>query len=213
MVNYQENNVVNVVGYIDSDITLGHQVHGEDFMTFLLKVPRLSETFDYMNVTVSQRLLLDTIKQGDKVSIQGQFRSYNNYSDVGNKLILTLFVQNIELVEPEIEIHSDIYLDGYLCKEPVYRKTPFGREISDLLLAVNRAYNKSDYIPCIAWGRNARFCEQLSVGQHIKIEGRIQSRDYQKKMSETESITKTAYEVSISRVEIVEEETTTIVEP
>ena len=213
MTNYQENNVVDVVGYIDEPIVPGHEVHDEKFMMTVLKVPRLSKTDDYINLTISQRLLTDAIRPGDKVAIHGQFRSYNNYSDVGNKLILTLFVQSIEPADETVKIHSDIVLDGYLCKEPVYRRTPFGREISDLLLAVNRAYNKSDYIPCIAWGRNARYCEKLSVGQHVRIFGRIQSREYQKKISETESITKTAYEVSVSRMEVVREDTEDHSEP
>jgi len=204
MINYQENNQADVIGFIDSEIVLSHQVHGEDFMTFTLKVPRLSNTFDYINTTVSHRILTDDMKLGDKIAVKGQFRSYNNYSDVGNKLILTLFVHEIERATDSEKIHSEILLDGYICKEPIYRKTPFGREIADVLLAVNRAYNKSDYIPCIAWGRNARFCEKLTVGQNIKVAGRVQSREYQKKISELKTVTKTAYEVSISRIEIVE---------
>jgi len=204
MINYLENNQADVIGYIDSEIVLSHQVHGEDFMTFILKVPRLSNTFDYINTTVSHRILTDAMNLGDKIAVKGQFRSYNNYSDVGNKLILTLFVHEIEKVPDSTKIHSEISLNGYICKEPVYRKTPFGREIADVLLAVNRAYNKSDYIPCIAWGRNARFCEKLAIGQNIKITGRVQSREYQKKISDLKSITKTAYEVSVSRIEIVE---------
>lgn len=206
MINYQENNKVDVIGYVDSEIVSSHRVHGEEFLTFTLRVPRLSETYDFINTTISKRLMVPEISEGAKVWIRGQYRSYNNYDDKGNKLILTLFVQEIDPVPDAEKPHSEIILDGFICKEPVYRKTPFGREIADILLAVNRAYNKSDYIPCIAWGRNARFCEKLSVGQNIRITGRIQSREYQKKISETEAVTKTAYEVSISRIETAEEE-------
>jgi primosomal replication protein N len=206
VINYQENNRVDVIGYVDGEIVSSHRVHGEEFLTFTLRVPRLSETYDYINTTISNRLLTPEITVGAKVWIHGQYRSYNNYDEKGNKLILTLFVQEIDLASEADKPHSEIVLDGFICKEPVYRKTPFGREIADILLAVNRAYNKSDYIPCIAWGRNARFCEKLSVGQNIRITGRIQSREYQKKLSETEAVTKTAYEVSISRIETAEEE-------
>ena len=141
------------------------------------------------------------------MSVKGQFRSYNNYSEEGNKLILTVFARDIYLSDDEDEANpNQIYLNGYLCKAPVYRTTPFGREITDILLAVNRAYNKSDYLPCIAWGRNARFSSTFEVGDNIKIWGRIQSRDYQKKISEDEIITKTAYEISVSKMEIAEKE-------
>ena len=137
------------------------------------------------------------------MNVKGQFRSYNNYTESGNKLILTVFARDIEINPEEVNLKNPnyIYLNGFLCKKPVYRTTPFGREITDILIAVNRAYNKSDYIPCIAWGRNARFAGSLEVGENIKIWGRIQSREYQKKISETESITKTAYEISVSKME------------
>jgi primosomal replication protein N len=140
-------------------------------------------------------------KIGDKVKITGQFRSYNNYTDVGNKLILTLFAKTIEKAEDERYL-NEIILNGFLCKEPVYRTTPFGREITDIILAVNRPFGKSDYIPCIAWGRNAKFARNLSVGDNIEINGRIQSREYQKKISDTEVVTKTAYEVSVTAINI-----------
>ena len=133
--------------------------------------------------------------------ITGQFRSYNNYTDNGIKLILTLFAKELEEADEDEELDNEVYLNGFICKPVVYRVTPFGREIADILLAVNRAYNKSDYIPCIAWGRNARFAKNLVIGQNVRLWGRMQSREYQKKLSEDETVTKTAYEVSVSKLD------------
>lgn len=198
------NNEVELTGIADSDLVFSHEVYGEGFYSFVVKVMRLSDISDYINVTISERLLQNiTISKGDTVSITGQFRSYNNYTESGNRLILTVFARDITKSPDEAKFKNPnyIYLNGFLCKKPVYRTTPFGREITDLLVAVNRAYNKSDYIPCIAWGRNARFAGGLEVGENIKIWGRIQSREYQKRISEEETVTKTAYEISISKME------------
>ena len=200
------NNEVELTGIVESDLAFNHEVYGEGFYSFIIRVLRLSDISDLIRVTISERLLQDAdLKKGDSITISGQFRSYNNYTDSGNKLMLTVFARDIELNPDESKFKNpnNIYLNGFLCKKPVYRTTPFGREITDLLVAVNRAYNKSDYIPCIAWGRNARFAGNLEVGENIKIHGRIQSRDYQKKLSETETITKTAYEISVSKMETV----------
>ena len=168
-------------------------------------MPRLSDISDKISITVSERLLTDiNLTIGQTIFVSGQFRSYNNYSESGNKLILTVFARDIvtnENIEEE-KNPNHIFLNGFLCKKPVYRTTPFGREITDILIAVNRAYNKSDYIPAIAWGRNARFASTLEVGENVKIWGRIQSRDYQKKIDEENVITKTAYEISISKMDI-----------
>lgn len=207
MDNVNVNNEVKLSGIVDSDLTLSHEIYGEAFYSFVLRVMRLSDICDYINVTVSERLLQDlNIEVGSFVTVNGQFRSYNNYSETGSKLILTVFARDIEYAnETSDEVMKNpnyIYLNGFLCKQPVYRTTPFGREITDILVAVNRAYNKSDYIPCIAWGRNARFSSTLNVGDNIKIWGRIQSREYQKRISEDETITKTAYEISISKMEV-----------
>ena len=170
---------------------------------------RLSDSVDHLNITVSERLLNDVeISIGKEVIVEGQLRSYNKFIDGSNKLILTVFARNIQPCIEKSKNPNEIYLDGYICKEPVYRTTPFGREIADLLLAINRAYNKSDYIPTIAWGRNSRFCKSLNVGDHIKVWGRLQSREYQKKISETEVVKKVAYEVSISRMEKANKEET-----
>lgn len=207
MLNYSDDNEARIVGSCISEAQLSHSVKDENFYNFKVKVDRLSENSDILVVTVSEKLIRDLEKlQGKKLEITGQFRSYNNYSEHGNKLILTLFAREINEVAEDELCDNEIYLNGFLCKPPVYRVTPFGREIADILLAVNRAYNKSDYIPCIAWGRNARFVKNMQVGQNIKICGRMQSREYQKKLNENETITKTAYEVSVNRLELVEKE-------
>ena len=204
------NNEVQLTGYVDSDLTFSHEVYGEGFYSFVMKVPRLSDISDYINATVSERLINDvSLSRGDIVTLNGQFRSYNNYSGTGNKLVLTVFVRDISHIsEEEIDGKNSnyIFLNGYICKPPVYRVTPFGREITDILVAVNRAYNKSDYIPCIAWGRNARFSNSLNIGENIKLWGRIQSREYQKKISDDETVTKTAYEISVSKMELAKED-------
>ncbi len=200
------NNEVVLTGTVETDLKFNHEVYGEGFYSFVIRVMRLSDISDLINVTISERLLQDiSISRGDTVCVTGQFRSYNNYTENGNRLMLTVFARDINMTPEEINFKNpnSIYLNGFLCKKPVYRTTPFGREITDLLVAVNRAYNKSDYIPCIAWGRNARFAGNLEVGENIKIYGRIQSRDYQKRISETETVTKTAYEISISKMEIM----------
>ena len=208
MDNINVNNEVHLAGTIASALLFSHEVYGEKFLTFCLKVPRLSDISDYINVTVSERLIKTINPEvGSAVEIDGQFRSYNNYSSSGNRLILTVFARDIVMHSGEnFKNPNYIYLNGFICKAPVYRITPFGREITDLLIAVNRAYNKSDYMPCIAWGRNARFSGNLSVGDNIKIWGRIQSREYQKKISEEETVTKTAFEISISKMEVMQKE-------
>ena len=170
-------------------------------------VSRLSDTYDTIPLMVSDRIIdVDEDCIGKKVEARGQFRSYNKHEETKNRLILSLFVREIEFIDDEecISKPNHIYLDGYICKPPVYRMTPLGREIADVLLAVNRAYGKSDYIPCICWGRNARFAGKLAVGEHVAIWGRIQSREYQKKVGNDKIISKTAYEVSVSKMECLE---------
>jgi single-stranded DNA-binding protein len=208
--NFLENNVVVVVGKIFTDLEYSHELYGEEFFNFILEVPRLSETKDYLPVTISNRLFEGmNLQVGSRVKVEGQLRSYNRKSpeEGKNKLILTIFARDIMTI-PEEEVvknPNEIFLDGFICKKPVYRTTPFGREITDLLIAVNRPYNKSDYIPVIAWGRNARFSEKLEIGDRIRLWGRVQSREYQKKLGD-EVVTKVAYEVSITRMEVVEKE-------
>ena len=199
------NNVVQVYGTVEENPILSHEMYGEKFYNTKLIVTRLSDVSDILPVTISERLFIGAnIEKGTKLLIEGQLRSYNKYLDGGNRLILTVFARNISLSEEKAKNPNQIFLDGFICKKPIYRTTPFGREITDMLIAVNRPYNKSDYIPSIAWGRNARYSENLAVGDRIKVWGRIQSRDYQKKISEEEVITRTAYEISISKMELVD---------
>ncbi|MBE6012630.1 single-stranded DNA-binding protein [Anaeropeptidivorans aminofermentans] len=206
--NFETTNLIEIRGQVVSEFSFSHEVYGEGFYNFYIEVPRLSETSDILMVTVSERLA-SHIPEGAYVSVIGQVRSYNNYvqEENRNKLIITVFAREIEELNDIEEIRmknpNSVYLNGFICKEPVFRKTPFGREIADLLLAVNRSYNKSDYIPCILWGRNARFVSGLSVGDNIKISGRMQSRLYQKKYENGDIVEKTAFEVSVSKVEII----------
>lgn len=205
-----ETNAVRIVGKVNSKKDFSHEMYGEKFYNIELEVPRLSDSVDLLPVTISERLLINVdFDIGQYVIIEGQFRSYNRYIDSTNRLVLTVFARELYIPEEEeleeiLRKPNEIFLDGYICKKPIYRITPFGREITDLLIAVNRAYNKSDYIPSIAWGRNARFCENLIIGDHIKIWGRIQSREYQKRLPSGDTETKMAYEVSISKLEFIE---------
>ena len=203
------NNQVTISGEIVSEFKFSHELYGEKFYLMDVEVPRLSGSSDKIPVMVSERLVdVEQDFMGVKVKVEGQFRSYNRHEEKKNRLVLSVFAREIELVD-EIEISeksNQIYLDGFICKEPVYRETPLGREIADILIAVNRPYGKSDYIPCICWGRNARFASGLGVGTRCIVKGRIQSREYNKKISETEVEKKIAYEVSINKVEVPEDE-------
>jgi single-stranded DNA-binding protein len=204
-----ENNIANISGKIVLEPKFSHEIYGEGFYNFSIEIPRLSKSEDKIIVTVSERLIpIKDLVIGKFVYVDGQFRSYNNYSGEGSKLLLTVFAREINFIEGDDQNknQNQIFLNGYICKKPVYRTTPFGREIADILVAVNRHYNKSDYIPCITWGRNARFSSNLNVGDNIKIWGRIQSREYQKKVEEGELLTKIAYEVSIAKLEAAEGE-------
>jgi single-stranded DNA-binding protein len=200
------------VGKVTSEKKFSHEIYGEKFYIFDLSVPRLSGNADIIPITISERLMVNgELPINTKLTVEGQFRSYNSYGEGRNRLILTVFAKNIELLEDqesEVEAKKDflsneVALVGYICKKPVYRQTPFGREIADLLLAVNRAYNKSDYIPCIAWGRTARFCENMEIGTEVKIIGRVQSRQYEKKHEDGTVENKIAYEVSVGSLEVV----------
>ncbi len=214
--NYLENNHLILIGKVASEKKVSHEIYGERFYTFNLEVPRLSEISDLIPITISERLITSTnLEIGTKVIIEGQFRSYNGYENEKSKLILTVFAKDIkiaeELEEQEGETKkeqnsNEVVLNGYICKKPIYRQTPFGREIADILLAVNRTYNKSDYIPCIAWGRNARFCQNIEVGTCVKIVGRVQSRGYEKKYEDGRVEQRTAYEVSVISLEVINEE-------
>ena len=211
--NILENNHLVLIGKVCSEKTFSHEIYGEKFYMFDLEVPRLSKAVDVIPITVSERLITNIdIEIGKELAIEGQFRSYNSYENEKNRLILTVFAKDISEVEDEEhseeeekkKVSNEVTLIGYVCKKPIYRQTPFDREIADILLAVNRAYNKSDYIPCIAWGRNARFCQNIEVGTEVKILGRVQSRKYEKKFEDGTSETRVAYEVSISSMEIID---------
>ena len=200
--NYEKNNLARCSGKVSEEPKFSHLILGEGFYDMKLEVPRLSAESDTIPVTVSERLL-NNVKVGDSVTIDGEFRSYNKLVDGKSKLVLTLFAKELT-GDIDVENSNTISLTGYLCKPPIYRTTPFGREICDCLIAVNRAYNKSDYIPCIAWGRNARFVNGLQVGEKVNLIGRIQSRNYTKKHENGTDEIKTAYEISISSISLAE---------
>lgn len=204
-----ENNQVSMMGEIVSDFQYSHEVFGEGFYMVEIAVNRLSNYADYIPLMISERLI-DTEQDytGQLIHVIGQFRSYNRHEEKKNRLVLSVFVRELEFLDEidEDEKTNQIFLDGYICKEPIYRKTPLGREIADVLLAVNRSYGKSDYIPCICWGRNARFASGFDVGSHIQLYGRIQSREYVKKINEDETEHRIAYEVSVSKVDLLAEE-------
>lgn len=203
-----ENNRVSVIGEIISEFTYSHEVFGEGFYMTEISVNRLSDQADVIPLMVSERLLdVTQDMRGKIVEASGQFRSYNRHEGMKNRLLLSVFVREIEFLEEfdDCTKTNQIFLDGYICKQPVYRKTPLGREIADILIAVNRPYGKSDYIPCIAWGRNARYASGFEVGGRIRVWGRVQSREYTKKIDDIESVKRTAYEVSVSKLEMVEE--------
>ena len=210
--NYSDNNHLMLVGKVTSEKRFSNETYGEKFYIFDLEVARLSDTTDIIPVTASERIINDELLTiGNKLIIKGQFRSYNSYENERNKLILTVFAKDVltedKLTEEELEqtkkTSNEVTLLGYICKNPIYRQTPFGREIADILLAVNRAYNKSDYIPSIAWGRNARFSQNLPTGTEVKIIGRVQSRNYEKKHEDGTIENRVAYEVSISSLEVL----------
>ena len=218
--NYLENNYLTLVGKVTGEKKYSHEIYGEKFYVFDLSIPRLSGNADIIPITVSERIVNDDMLAiGKKLLVKGQFRSYNSYENERNRLILTVFAKDIvELEENEEQeeneltkkdqVTNEVVLIGYICKTPIYRQTPFGREIADILLAVNRAYYKSDYIPSIAWGRNARFCQNIEVGTQVKIVGRVQSRQYEKKYEDGTSEMKVAYEISICSLELINEEGT-----
>lgn len=203
-----ENNQVSMMGEIVSGFRFSHEVFGEGFYMVEIAVNRLSNYADYIPLMISERLInTEEDYTGQYIHVVGQFRSYNRHEEKKNRLVLSVFVRELEFLDEidENEKTNQIFLDGYICKEPIYRKTPLGREIADVLLAVNRSYGKSDYIPCICWGRNARFASGFEVGSHIQILGRIQSREYVKRISEEETEHRIAYEVSVSKVDLLED--------
>lgn len=219
MENAINNNNITLAGVVEKEPEYSHEVFGEGFYVFMLKCSRMSGNKDTLPVMISERLTdITEIKAGQVVTVLGQIRSFNKHTDnMKSKLILSVFAREFEVLaqDPEelpFENNTNmVILDAYICKPPIYRCTPKGREIADILVAVNRPYGKSDYIPCIVWGRNARFVggletrERIQTGEHIQIQGRLQSREYTKKISDNEVETRTAYEVSVSRIDYAEE--------
>ena len=204
------NNKVFLNGVVVEKPVFSHETYGEGFYEVKLSVPRLSEHTDVLPVTVSEKFLKD-FSLGKEVAVKGQFRSFNKLMGDKSKLVLNVFAR--EIIEKNSSMNPNIIeITGYLCKPPIFRTTPFNREICDILVAVNRAYNKSDYLPCIAWGRNARYIKDAPVGKKLEIVGRIQSREYQKKLDSGEIVTKTAYEISVGRINIANDEISNIIE-
>lgn len=198
-----QNNSVSLSGEVVEAPKFSHEVYGEKFFEITLSVKRLSGMVDLLPVSVSEHLLRG-VDAGNRITVVGQFRSYNKTVEEKSKLMLTVFARDVLPFDETVNPNS-LELCGYICKQPVFRKTPFNREICDILLAVNRQYGKSDYIPCIVWGRNARFAQNLPVGEHVSIRGRVQSRNYQKKLPDDSVVVRTAYEVSASKIEVAEE--------
>lgn len=183
---------------------ISHENHGITYYQFPLRVRRLSGAEDVLNIVISQPLLEQEILQpGDGLAVEGEVRSYNNRSGMGSKLIITVYAKSIAPAEGPHK--NDLMLAGVLCKPPVLRRTPLGREICDMMLAVNRRYGRADYLPCIAWGGLAAWCSQLGVGDGLKLNGRLQSREYIKE-SEGQSVRRTAYEVSVMSLEPADKE-------
>ncbi|MBR5578000.1 MAG: single-stranded DNA-binding protein [Lachnospiraceae bacterium] len=204
-----ENNQVVIMGTIAGGFTYSHEIFGEGFYMVDVEVSRLSDSTDLIPLMVSERLMDVTADyRGVMIMVTGQFRSYNRHEEKKNRLILSVFAREVQIIDElgESAKSNQIYLDGYICKEPIYRKTPLGREIADLLIAVNRPYGKSDYIPCICWGRNARFASSFEVGTRCAVWGRIQSREYMKKLSEETAEKRVAYEVSVNKLDLIDEE-------
>lgn len=197
-------NKVTIKGEIASGFTFSHEIFGEGFYMMDVRCKRLSENFDTIPVMVSKRLMdVERDYSGQLVSVSGQFRSYNRHDGMKNRLVLSVFAREVEFLEEirGLKEANQIFLDGYICKEPVYRKTPLGREIADVMLAVNRPYGKTDYLPCVVWGRNARYVSYYEIGERICVWGRIQSREYLKKLDEGNTELRTAYEVSVSKMQ------------
>lgn len=202
----EDTNIVNLRGELEDELTFSHEIFGEKFYSTKIKIHRLSDTYDTLPITISERLLQEVnLQENNLVDVVGQLRSYNKNIDNRNKLVLTVFAREINVVSEESKDPNSIFLDGYICKDPIYRKTPLGREITDLLVAINRPYNKSDYIPSIVWGRNAKFAKNLKVGDRIQMWGRVQSREYEKKLDDGEAQKRVAYEVSISKIKRLDE--------
>ena len=191
----QKENRVVLRGTVAGEAVLSHQVHGIDFYRFPLAVPRLSGREDLLNILFPLSSPETALPQaGAFVEVTGEIRSFNNRSGVGNRLVITVLARSV--VPGEGDPCNQVFLHGVLCKPPVLRRTPLGRDICDLLLAVNRRYRRADYLPCIAWGSLAHLCGSLTVGDRVRLTGRLQSRLYNKTIEGRLEV-RTAFEVSI----------------
>lgn len=200
----ENGNSIHLKGQICQNLQFGHELFGEQFYVTTLRVPRLSGAEDFLPITLSERLLIDSpLANGSELCLEGQLRSYNKVIEGAGRLLITAFAQKLLDCETDEENPNRVQLTGALCKPPSYRTTPFGREIADLMLAVNRSYGKSDYIPCITWGRTARYASNLKIGDKVQLVGRFQSRTYQKQMPDGTTLNKVAYEVSVSRLSAI----------
>lgn len=197
---FNQNNLIKIIGTVEEELIFDHKLHNEAFYNIMLAVPRLSGINDFLPVTVPERLLNIPLFKGDNLEITGQIRSYNRHNEYGGRLMVTVFAKTIRLLNNDIEPTNQVLINGFLCKEPVHRMTPFSREIADMLVAVNRSFNKSDYLPCIAWGRNARYASTLNVGDRVTLEGRLQSRIYSKENNDGSIDQRTVYEISCSSI-------------
>lgn len=194
-----DRNEARLRGWAAGEAELSHRSHGEVFYRFPLSVPRLSGINDVVTVTAPGRLLeLCPVERGDELEVTGAVRTYNNRTGVGNRLIITVYAHALShsLADPE----NQLKLRGTICRPPTHRFTPLGREICDMILAVNRSYGRSDYLPCIAWGSLAGRCARLEVGRRLELTGRLQSRIYHKETDQG-SQERTAYEVSVMELE------------
>ena len=200
-----DTNRAELVGSIDSAPVFSHSAYGENFYELPLSVCRRSGAADLLRVILSDRLTMDTpISEGMTIHISGQIRTYNETDASGIcRLNIVVFARAIEALDESCRHENGISLTGFVCKPPIRRTSPLGREICDLMLAANRMYGKSDYIPCIAWGRSAVFASGFPVGTHLSAVGRLQSREYKKRNAEGDVSVRTAYEVSVIRLEEV----------
>lgn len=206
MENYSLSNIVKIGGVVDSELVFSHEIFEEKFYKFYVNVERLSDSSDKLPVIISERIgEINDIKPGTYLIVDGQFRSYNELGDVKSRLVLSIFAKEVIFSsKEEVNKINEINLEGFICKKPIYRKTPLGREISDLLIAVNRSYKKSDYIPCILWGRNAKYSENLEIGTKVKLTGRVQARYYEKRQEDGSVSKNVAYEISVAKFSLNE---------
>ena len=199
-----EQNHIELVGCLASAPQYSHSNHGRHFYSFLLEVSRLSGTVDCLPILAPETLLQTTeLCEGDSIALTGQIRSFNNRLGIGRKLVISVLADTLSVCS--LPHDNRVTLQGVICKEPVYRRTPLGREICDIMLAVNRPYHRADYLPCILWGRCAQEASDYPVGTALELIGRLQSREYIKMIDDAPQ-QRTAYEISAVSVQVLTEE-------